>query len=94
MDGQLLLDSLDVRVTDDPGNLADHEANRAAGRYVGEVRTRFELRGRTGPLCGWPQVDAGTLREHAEAAGWRRDVVHPGERGDHLARLSRSPSAS
>ncbi|MDL1950250.1 methyltransferase domain-containing protein [Acidobacteria bacterium ACD] len=93
-DGQILLDSLDVRATDDPGNLAYHEANRAAGRYVGEVRMQFEFRGRTGPPCGWLQVDPETLRERAEAAGWRCEVVHPGERGDYLARLVTSAAGT
>ncbi|MCL5266811.1 MAG: hypothetical protein M1469_01760 [Bacteroidetes bacterium] len=36
-EGQLLLDSLDVRITDDPVNFAYHEANRIAGRYIGEI---------------------------------------------------------
>jgi len=44
--GQLLLDSLDVRITEDPDNLAYHEANRKAGRYscgVSGTRSRNEL---------------------------------------------------
>jgi SAM-dependent methyltransferase len=88
-DGQVLLDSLDVRVTDDPGNLAYHEANRQAGRYIGEVRIRFEFQGEMGPYCGWLHVDAETLTEHAELAGWRCEVVHREESGDYLTRLER-----
>jgi len=88
-DGQLLLDSLDVRVTDDTENLAYHAANRAAGRYIGEIRMRFEFAGRTGPYCGWLQVDAATLCAHAERAGWRCEVVHQDESGSYLARLLR-----
>jgi len=44
-DGQLLLDSVDVRVTSDPLHLAYQEANRVAGRYIGEIRLQFEFRG-------------------------------------------------
>lgn len=88
-DGQVLLDSLDVRVTDDPGDLAYHEANRRAGRYIGEIRLQFEFHGEKGPYCGWLQVDVETLREHAELAGWRCEVVHQGESGDHLSRLTK-----
>jgi len=87
--GQLLLDSLDVRVTDDAAHLAYHEANRSAGRYIGEIRMQFEFQDRTGPYCGWLQVDADTLREHAERAGWRCEVVHREEDGNYLARLRR-----
>ena len=36
--GQLILDSLDVRRTMDPKHLAYQEANRRAGRYFGEIR--------------------------------------------------------
>jgi SAM-dependent methyltransferase len=87
--GQLLMDSLDVRITDDPGNLAYQEANRKAGRYIGEIRMRFEFRGRRGPYCGWLQVDAETLREHAELAGWQCETVHREQNGDYLAKLTR-----
>jgi SAM-dependent methyltransferase len=87
--GQLLLDSLDVRVTDDSEDLAYHDANRNAGRYIGEVRMQFEFQGRKGPYCGWLQVDAETLREHSASEGWQCEVVHQGENGDYLARLLR-----
>lgn len=88
-DGQVLLDSLDVRATDEPANLAYHQANQAAGRYIGEIRMRFEFAGREGPWCGWLHVDADTLTEHCGAAGWHCGVVHRGAPGDYLARITR-----
>ena len=91
--GQMLLDSLDVRVTDDPGNLAYHEANREAGRYVGETRLRFEFRGEEGLYCGWLHVDAETLKEYAALNGWRSEVVHREDGGDHLTRLTKQKAA-
>jgi SAM-dependent methyltransferase len=87
--GQLVLDSLDVRITDDPGNLAYHEANRKAGRYIGEIRMQFEFRGQRGPFCGWLQVDAETLTEHAKLAGWLCETVHREQDGDYLGQLTR-----
>jgi 2-polyprenyl-3-methyl-5-hydroxy-6-metoxy-1,4-benzoquinol methylase len=93
VNGRLLVDSLDVRVTDDPENLAYQEANRSAGRYIGEIRMQFEFQGRKGSFCGWLQVDADTLSEHAGSAGWRCEVVHRGENGDYLARLLRKKPA-
>jgi SAM-dependent methyltransferase len=92
VNGQLLVDSLDVRVTDASENLAYQEANRNAGRYIGEIRMQFEFQGQKGPYCGWLQVDAETLREHSESAGWQCEVVHQGENGDYLARLTRQKS--
>jgi SAM-dependent methyltransferase len=85
--GQVLLDSLDVTRTDDPVHLAYHDANRAAGRYVGEIRNAFGYRGGWGPLCGWLHVDAQTLGEHARRAGWSLEVIRQEENGDYLACL-------
>jgi SAM-dependent methyltransferase len=89
VNGQLLLDSLDVRVTDDPDNLAYHEANRKAGRYIGEIQMQFEFQSQRGPYCGWLQVDADTLIEHADLAGWQCQIVQREQNGDYLARLTR-----
>lgn len=85
--GQLLLDSMDVRITDKPSDLAYHEANRRAGRYIGEIRMQFEFRGATGLECGWLHLDAETLNAHAEAAGWQCEVVHQQQNGEYLSRL-------
>jgi SAM-dependent methyltransferase len=86
--GQLLVDSLDVGVTSDSEHHAYQEANRSAGRYIGEIRMEFEFRGLKGPYCGWLHVDVGTLTEHSQSAGWRCEVVHQGENGEYLARLT------
>lgn len=89
----MLLDSLDARITDNPSDLAYHEANRQAGRYIGEIRMRFEFQAKKGLYCGWLHVDAETLKEHAELAGWRCEVVHREESGNHLARLTKQKAA-
>jgi 2-polyprenyl-3-methyl-5-hydroxy-6-metoxy-1,4-benzoquinol methylase len=88
-EGELLLDSLDVRATNDPANHGYQERNKAAGRYVGEIRIQFEFRGNCGPFCGWLQVDPETLSAHAESAGWNCTIVHRDPGGDYLARLWR-----
>jgi len=87
--GQILLDSLDVRQTDDPANLAYQRRNRLAGRYVGETVLQFEFRELRGPFCGWLHVDPQTLREHAARSGWRVEVIVADGNGNYLARLSR-----
>ncbi len=87
--GQILAHSFDVSLTDNPSHLAYQEANRRAGRYIGEIRMQIEFRRQAGPYYGWLGVDAKTLEEHAEATGWRCDVVHRAENGDFLARLTR-----
>ena len=92
-DGQVLLDSLDVRITENPSDLAYHEANRQAGRYIGEIRMQFEFHNEKGPYCGWLHVDAETLKDHAELAGWRCEVVYREESGTYLARLIKHKTA-
>lgn len=87
-DGQILCDSLDVRGTTDPVHLAYHEYNRKAGRYFGEIRMQFEYKGQLGPLFSWLHVDAGTLNEHAQKAGWSCRIVRREENGDYLAQLT------
>lgn len=91
-DGQLLADSLDVERTDDPMHLAYHEANRRAGRYVGETRVRFEYGDRVGPYCAWLHVDPETLRQCAALAGLNCEVLRFEESGEYLARLTPKPS--
>ena len=86
--GQILLHSLDVSQTDDPDHLAYHEANRRAGRYIGEVRLQFEFRGQIGPYCGWLHVDPQTLCAKAGQGGWKCDIVLEQDSGDYLVRLT------
>ncbi|MHC4218680.1 MAG: class I SAM-dependent methyltransferase [Planctomycetota bacterium] len=92
-EGQVLLDSLDVRVSADPKNLAYHEANRRAGRYIGEIHLESEFRGNRGPRYSWLHVDAGTLRDHAVRAGWKCEVILKQDTGDYLARLTAEHAA-
>ena len=92
--GQLLFDSLDVRCTDNPVHLAYQEANRRAGRYVGEIRLRFEYGGEMGPPFGWLHVDPGTLAGRAGRLGWSCRVVRQEESGDYMAQLTPAASAS
>jgi len=86
-EGQVLVHSHDVRKTKDPCHLDYHDANRRAGRYIGEIRMQFAFAGETGPLCGWLHVDPETLRRHAEQAEWACETVLEEASGDYLARL-------
>ena len=85
--GSLILDSLDVTRNSDPTHLAYHQANRRAGRYVGETRIQFEFAGEKGPFCAWLHVDPGTLGRHAQSRGWTCEVLLEEASGEYLARL-------
>lgn len=88
--GRVLVHSVDVRDTEDPAHLSYHALNRDAGRYVGETRLQFEFEGEAGPWCGWLHVDPETLSEHADAAGWRTQIVVQPGGGEYLAELTRA----
>jgi SAM-dependent methyltransferase len=86
-DGQMLLHSLDVSRSRDAKHLAYHDANRRAGRYIGEIRMQLEFQGRRGPFFGWLHVDPRTLADHADRTGWSCETVLAQESGEYLARL-------
>ena len=89
-DGIIVLDSLDVRLTEEVVHLNYQEANRKAGRYFGEIRFRFEYKGRTGDYFSWLHVDPVTLQSHAFQQGWESRVIHQEPDGDYLACLARN----
>jgi SAM-dependent methyltransferase len=87
--GQILLTSLDVRVTGDPKNLAYQKKNTASGRYFGEIRMQFKYGNIIGPMFGWLHVDEQTLADHAYKSGWGCEVIKRQGDGNYLARLLR-----
>ena len=87
-EGQILLESLDVRCISNPIHLAYQEANRQAGRYFGEIRLQFEYKGQKRPLWGWLHIDPDTLTDHALKTCWSCQVISQEEGGDYLARLT------
>ena len=86
-DGQIILNSLDVRQTSDPVHLAYQEANRQAGRYEGEIRFRFEYDGCRSDMFSLLHVDAQTLAEKAGKAGFVCKILYEDQNGDYLVRL-------
>lgn len=88
-DGQMLLNSVDVRATDDLTHLAYHERNRAAGRYEGEIALEFEFDGKRGAPFTWLHVDFETMATAAAGAGWDAELLQQDPSGEYLARLVR-----
>jgi SAM-dependent methyltransferase len=91
--GNVLFDSCDVRCTTDVRHLAYQDANREAGRYLGEIRLQIGFRGELGPSCGWLHVDPDTVAERAEQAGWKMSVVCRDAGGQYLGRLTKLTAA-
>jgi SAM-dependent methyltransferase len=87
-DGQVLLDSCDVRPPAGPDGV--RPATGRDGRYVGDIHFQLEYRGEKGDLFPQLYVDPDTFADRARRAGWSLEVVEPGEGGSYLARLTRA----
>lgn len=86
--GQLLINSVDVRQTDDSVHLKYHDANSFAGCYIGETRIQFEYKRECGPFCGWLHIDPQTLKKQAELKNWNSDIIFQDNSGEYSARLT------
>jgi SAM-dependent methyltransferase len=89
-DGILVFDSLDVQYTTEPVHLEYQEAKRKAGRYFGEICTRFEYKDLIGEYFSWLHVDPKTLQLHASQLGWEGRIIHQEPDGNYLACLTRT----
>jgi 2-polyprenyl-3-methyl-5-hydroxy-6-metoxy-1,4-benzoquinol methylase len=75
-DGVIVFDSLDVQCTTHAVHVEYQNANRKAGRYIGEIRSRFEYKGQVGDYFNWLHVDPDTLRTLATRQGWTSKIIH------------------
>ena len=85
--GIILFDTLDVRVTEDPGNLAYQEKNKKQNRYIGEIHLQFEYKGEMGSPHSWLHLDPDTLEDEVSKQGWQKEIIHREPWGDYLAKL-------
>lgn len=96
-DGQVLVDSADLREPDRVEASSDPTAGRIRARdldavadgrvYVGVVQVQLEYLGRKGRPYRELYVDPETLGRRAGRLGWRFEVVHRGPCRGYLARL-------
>jgi 2-polyprenyl-3-methyl-5-hydroxy-6-metoxy-1,4-benzoquinol methylase len=86
--GQILINSVDVRQTDDPVHLKYHQANKRKGRYIGEILLQFEYKGERGPFFGWLHLDPHTLEKLSAMKNWETEILFQEKNGEYLARLT------
>ena len=79
-DGQILLDSSDIRYVYENGLPTDH--------YYGEVSFQYEYKSRLGEAFPWVYIDPDTLTKEADRLGWFVYFLHT-ENDQYLARLIR-----
>ena len=60
----------DPYLTDDRDHLSYHEANRAAGRFPGQIRLRFRYRRLASEWFNYLFVAPNELKALAEHSGW------------------------
>jgi hypothetical protein len=86
-DSQLLMNSVDVRQTDDPIHLEYQQANMNNDRYIGEIRLQFEYKGERSPFFRWLHIDPDTLAKQSATQGWKSEILYQEKSGEFLARL-------
>lgn len=86
--GVLLLTTIDVTKTKKKIHQRYHQKNRAAGRYVGEVKIRIEYKDHIGDWFQWLHVEPKVLRRLAEKTGWSIKEIHETKNGEYSAVLT------
>jgi hypothetical protein len=90
-DGCILLNSVDVRETNESIHLDYHKKNQIAGKYIGEISIQFVYRNQISPMVGWLHVDPQTLSNLAAQEGWFTEIISRTESGgEYLAQLERN----
>ena len=86
-DGHILLNSVDVRATNESIHLEYHKANQRAEKYFGEIRVQFVYKDEASPHVGWLHVDPQTLSDLAAQESWNTKIISKSEGGEYLAQL-------
>lgn len=85
--GQIILDSTDLHYVKDT-SLLRASIKKPEGEYYGIVWYQLEYNGRKGEFYSWLFADQDLLKEKAEAAGFKMDILYEDD-DQYLARLSR-----
>lgn len=86
-DGVLLLTTVDVTKTKKKVHQKYHQKNRAAERYVGEVKIRVEYKNQIGDWFQWLHVKPKMLKKLAKETGWKVLELHETSSGECSAAL-------
>ena len=86
--GRILLNSLDVRCTNDRVNLDYQKRNIISGKYFGEIRMRFEYEGQISEYTDHLHIDPETLSRLARKNNWDVDFLYTDNDGNYLVKLT------
>lgn len=86
-DGQLLMDSSDIRYIFEEED-GSFEIDLNAG-YYGELEYQMQYKRVKGDPFPWLYIDFSTLQGYCEDNGWEAELIEAGEHYDYLARITR-----
>jgi len=86
--GQIVCDSVDVSVTDNPKHVAYREANAASGRATGQQAFVMDCAGGDSSEFDWLHIDFQSLARSCEATGWEAVLLESEASGHYLCKLT------
>ncbi|MCW3491704.1 class I SAM-dependent methyltransferase [Dethiobacter alkaliphilus] len=86
--GQILLNSCDLRKSSSEKELQYVKRNLESGIYFGEITYSFEYGGKIGEKFKWIQIDKYTLMELLKAEQMSCEVIHEEIDGNYLVRIT------
>lgn len=91
-EGFILMDSRDVRVTDNPKHIEYQKRNIKSGKYRGEINIRIEFMGVKGEWFQILHIDPDTLKVLANEHSLNCKILYNSEDGLYLAKLKQKQS--
>lgn len=89
-EGLILMDSRDIRLTDNPKHIKYQKNNIESGRYRGEIRIQIEFNGIKGEKFQILHIDPDTLSDITESVNWSVKILLRENNGLYLAKLEKS----
>ena len=86
--GQIVCDSVDVSVTNDPQHVAYRGANAASGRPPGQQALVMDCAGGDSSEFDWLHIDFQSLSKLCEATGWEAVLLETEASGHYLCKLA------
>jgi SAM-dependent methyltransferase len=85
--GIILMDSRDVRITNNPKHIEYQENNIDQGKYRGEIRLQIEYNGKIGEKFQILHVDPDILEKIAKKIGFTSKILSKNKEGLYLIKL-------
>ena len=85
--GQIVCDSIDVSVTNDPQHVAYRDANAASGRPPGQQSFVMDCAGGDSSEFDWLHIDFQSLARLCDQTGWKAVLIEIEASGHYLCKI-------